>query len=122
MDRYLTREKISAVREMHRQKMNTAAARAEMMAGEDDMKECAISSTESERHREAFVALRVALDLFDQMDAPQFPDFTEAMSDAFFRARDDYAQLVAARVSPRPTLAKFTWDAMLAAAEVPTHA
>jgi hypothetical protein len=48
---------------------------------------------------------------------------TEEMHEAFFRARDEYEQLKANRVFPRPALSSYVWDAMLAAAPVvqPLH-
>ncbi|MFG1401988.1 hypothetical protein [Xanthobacter sediminis] len=71
------RERISSVRENIRRKMNAASDRAEMAASVGDMKEVSINSTESERHREAFVALNVAIDIIDQTEflstAPQPP-------------------------------------------------
>ena len=53
--------KLNALREQHRRKMNAAADRAERMAAEGEMGEVSISSTESERHREAFMALNHAI-------------------------------------------------------------
>ena len=110
MNREMTREKIAALREVHRRKMNNASARAEMAASVGDMKEVSINSTESERHRETFVALNVAIDLFDRMDC--YPEMTEAMHDAFFKAKDEYETLIKERISPRPSLPAFTWNAM----------
>ena len=62
-----TREALSALREGHRRKMNAAADRAEMAASIGEMGEVSVNSTESERHREAFVALNVAIGIFDEM-------------------------------------------------------
>jgi len=53
--------KLNALREQHRRKMNAAGDRAERMAAEGEMGEVSISSTESERHREAFQALNQAI-------------------------------------------------------------
>lgn len=64
------RERIAAVREDQRRKMNAAGDRAEMAASTGDMKEAAINSTESERHREAFVALNVAIGIIDSTEFP----------------------------------------------------
>jgi hypothetical protein len=61
------REKLSALRETERQKMNTAADRAEAAASAGDMTEVSISSTESERHRQAFSVLNVAISEFDKL-------------------------------------------------------
>ncbi|MFG1260087.1 hypothetical protein V5F79_22425 [Xanthobacter flavus] len=62
------RERVSTVREEHRRKMNAASDRAEMAAAIGDMKEVSINSSESERHREAFVALNVAIGIIDQTE------------------------------------------------------
>lgn len=62
------RERVAAVREYHRRKMNGAADRAEMAASVGAMQEVSINSTESERHREAFVALNVAIGIIDQTE------------------------------------------------------
>lgn len=53
--------KLNALRDQHRRKMNAAADRAQRHAAVDEMDEVSISSTESERHREAFAALNQAI-------------------------------------------------------------
>lgn len=53
--------KLNALREQHRGKMNSASDRAERMAAIGEMGEVSISSTESERHREAFQAMNQAI-------------------------------------------------------------
>lgn len=61
------REKLSALRERERQKMNAASDRAERAASTGDMTEVSISSTESERHRQALSVLNAAFAEFDKL-------------------------------------------------------
>ena len=55
-------ERLNALRDEYRQKMNGAGDRAQRAAAIDDMAEASIASTESERYREAFHALNRAID------------------------------------------------------------
>ncbi|KFC62730.1 hypothetical protein FF80_03297 [Devosia sp. LC5] len=59
------REKLAALQDVHRRKMNEAADKAMKESQSENWSEVSIASTESERHREAFSALRTAIDIFD---------------------------------------------------------
>jgi hypothetical protein len=59
-------QRLNAVREEYRRRMNAAADTAERAASEGDMKEVSIASTESERNREAFEAMNRAIAIVEQ--------------------------------------------------------
>lgn len=53
--------KLNSIREEYRHKMNVAADRAQQHAAIGEIDEVSISSTESERYREAFSAINLAI-------------------------------------------------------------
>lgn len=59
------RDQLGELREEYRQAMNKAAAEAQRFASEDEMDRVSEFSTESERKREAFVALNRAIKIVD---------------------------------------------------------
>jgi hypothetical protein len=59
-------QRLQELRETYRRKMNKASDQAEKKAAEGDMAEVSISSTESERYREAFAALNQAIKIVDE--------------------------------------------------------
>lgn len=59
------RQKLDALRDEYRGRMNRLADKALAAAAVEDMDECSRSSTESERNREAFHALNRAIEIVD---------------------------------------------------------
>lgn len=58
-------DKISAIREEYRQKMNSHTDAAQRAAAEERMDDCSENSTAAERYREAFFALNRVFTVID---------------------------------------------------------
>lgn len=69
MKEFALHERISALREEYRCKMNAAADKAQVAAAEDRMVDVSEHSSESERMREAFVALNRVMQIVEEFDA-----------------------------------------------------
>lgn len=64
-------EPLSALREKYRREMNAAAEKAQQFAAIDEMDRVSEFSSESERKREAFVALNQAMKIIEAVVSSQ---------------------------------------------------
>jgi hypothetical protein len=60
-------QKLSAIRDEYRQKMNSYTDAAQRAAAEDEMDVCAENSTAAERYREAFAALNRVFKVIEEV-------------------------------------------------------
>lgn len=121
------RERLSILREQHRQKMNSFGDAAEKAASEGDMSAVSVNSTESERHREAFSALNAAIDIFDTLyndpqssELPRWHELATYWKDLAEKAEASTAAAPGAVAEPDDKWSLIYWKQFRTLIKVPT--